>query len=303
MPHVNVNYKMYLPGGHHRQPRNIAVEVSLIPQGAGADVTNPGAYTPPFFPQLPYNLGGANTGMSKLLFWNVTDGTTGQVLKPAAFTQQVGQYPLNITGWYWPISGPSWPGPGSGIIDDAFSASLGQFIDDTFVNVTSNPALTNDANVSGSVPTTNAAVTLEAYATVASTTEPFRQWILNDGIMPIGNRTLNVPKGTDGIAIAVYQAGDKVVTRVKDPHAYEVGPALILGGVRVDGGGIAIIGGVPHPVDPWGPIMEQLARSANVATQAKSMSKEAGAGALKAAAQDAIATIKAAMPELEKQAK
>ena len=67
MPHVTVYYKMYLPAGHHRQPRNASADVTLAPT-AGSDVPNPGSYTPPFFPQLPYDLGGGNAGMAKLLF-------------------------------------------------------------------------------------------------------------------------------------------------------------------------------------------------------------------------------------------
>ena len=89
MPHVTVSYEMYLPGGHHRQPRNVSIDLDLAPT-AGGDVPNPGSYTPPFFPVLPYTLGGG-TGLAKLLFWNVTDGTHGEVLPPAAFNQAVAQ--------------------------------------------------------------------------------------------------------------------------------------------------------------------------------------------------------------------
>ena len=193
MPHVTVNYEMFLPGGHHRQPRNASIELNLAPT-AGGDVPDAGIYTPPFFPQLPYTFNGGN-GMAKLLFWSVTDGSNGQVLPPASFNQTVGSSPLNITASYFPISGPGqWGGPGTAIIDDAFSANLGRFIDDTFVDVTSDPTLTNDANVIGIVPT-NVAETLVAKSPVPSTGEPFAQWILNDGLMPINSATLNVPRG------------------------------------------------------------------------------------------------------------
>lgn len=299
MPHVTVYYKMYVQAGHHRQPRNANSEFTLAPS-AGSDVPNPGSYTPPFFPQLPYDTGGGNAGLAKLLFWNVTDGTTGQVLPPAAFDQPVAAFPLTITGWYWPITGPaSGGGGGTAIIDDAFSAALGHFIDDTFVTVTSHPALTNDANVIGVVPTTNAE-TLEAKASVVSTTEPFRQWILNDAMMLVDAKTLNVPQGTDGIAIAIYQAKEPIVFRPKDHSA---GPGIIIGGVAVDGGGWFIIGGVPHPVDPWGPLIARLAQSATVATNARGLEKKNAANVVKAAAQDALNAIKDALPALQKRAK
>ena len=295
MPHVSDFYKMYLPAGHHRQPRNANVSMDLAPQ-SGGDVTNPGIHTPPFFPELPYTIPGGS-GMAKLLFWSVTDGTHGQVLPPTAFTQQVGANPLTITGWYFPISGPGTGGGGSAIIDDAFSAALGHFIDDTFVTVTSDPSLTNNANVVGVVPTANA-VTLEASASVLSTPEPFSQWILNDAMMPVGTKTLDVAKGTNGIAIAIYQKMEPLVVR---PPYYEIG-GTIIGGVAVDGGGYIIIGGKPHPVDPWGPLMVRLMTTALVTVQARGMDKKFGGQVQKLAAQDALAAIKAAIPELEKQA-
>ena len=55
----------------------------------------------------------------------------------------------------------------------------------TFVNVTSDPTLTNDANVIGVVPT-SVAETLMANNSVASTSEPFVEWILNGSFMPGG---------------------------------------------------------------------------------------------------------------------
>src|SRR5262249_12853883 len=174
MAHVSVHYKMYIPGGHHRQPRNTSAEIDLGPSGE-FDVANPGNATPNYFAQLPYTLG-AGSGIAKLIFWSVTDGTNGKVYGAGPLTQPVGANPLTIPAWYWPISGPGVPGGSSAIIDDAFSANQGRFIDDTFVTVTSNPALTANANVIGIVPT-SAAQTLVAAHSVTSTSEPFSQWI------------------------------------------------------------------------------------------------------------------------------
>jgi len=243
MPHVTVNYEMFLPSGHHRQPRNTSIELNLAPT-AGGDVSNPGIYTPPFFPDLPYTLGGGS-GIANLLFWSVTDGTTGQVLPPSSFNQTVGGSALTITAWYFPVSGPGVPGGGSEIIDDAFSANLGRFIDDTFVDVTSDPTLTSDANVIGIVPTT-VAETLVARSPVASTGEPFAQWILNDGLKPVKNTTLLVPKGTDGIAIAIYQQPQQSTHPTFNPNQYAIWQYVDYG-TMVDGG--------PHP---WNPFINQL---------------------------------------------
>jgi hypothetical protein len=262
MPHVTVNYEMFLPGGHHRQPRNASIELNLAPT-AGGDVSDGGFYSPPFFPQLPYTLP-AGGGAANLLFWSVTDGTNGQVLPPAAFNQQVASLPLTITAWYFPISGPGIGGSGvTAIIDDAFSASLGQFIDDTFVNVTSDPTLTNDANVIGIVPT-KVAETLTATSPVPSTGEPFYEWILNDGMKAAGDTTLHVPAGTNGIAIAIYQKPANVSISKSNLGQYATWQWVDYG-TMVDGG--------PHP---WNPFVNQLMAALAVAGAAKGFEQKIG---------------------------
>jgi hypothetical protein len=202
MPNVTINYKMFLPGGHHRQPRNTSVDLDLAPT-AGGNYQTGSPCTPVYFPKLPYD---PASDMAQLQFWNVTDGTAGHVFPPDPLTVPVGSSPLWITAWYYPISGPG-VGNGSVIIDDAFSANSGNFIDDTFVDVTSDPSLTSDANVIGVVPT-KVAETLKAKVSVPSTSEPFSRWILNSAFMQMGTTTLEVPAKTSGIAIAVYQKPD-----------------------------------------------------------------------------------------------
>jgi hypothetical protein len=243
LPHVTVNYEMFLPGGHHRQPRNASIDLNLAPT-AGGDVPNPGTYTPPFFAELPYTLNGGD-GLAQMLFWSVTDDSQGQVLPPAPFDQTVGTSPLTITAWYYPVSGPGVGGDGSLILDDAFSANLGRFIDDTFVDVTSDPTRTNDANVSGFV-LTNVAETLVAKSSVATTTEPFSRWIFNDGLKPVNNTTLQVAKGSGGIAIAIYQQPSQARRPSLNPNQYAIWQWVDYG-TMVDGG--------PHP---WNPYVNQL---------------------------------------------
>jgi len=281
MPHVTVNYEMFLPGGHHRQPRNTSIELNLAPT-AGGDVPDPGIYTPPFFPQLPYTLNGGN-GMAKLLFWSVTDGIDGQVLPPASFDQTVDASPLTITAWYFPISGPGTGGGGSAIIDDAFSANLGRFIDDTFVDVTSDPTLTNNANVIGVVPT-NVAEALAAKNSVASTLEPFAQWILNDGLMPVSATTLQLTKGTTGIAIAIYQQAAQVVRQRFNPNQYAIWQWVDYG-TMVDGG--------PHP---WNPFVNQLMAGVALAAAVKGVDEKLRGELAKVAVQQ----IKLAAAAIEK---
>jgi hypothetical protein len=234
MPHVTVRYKMHVPAGHHRRPRSNAADLTLA-QTAGSDVPNPGSYTPPFFAQLPYDLGGH--GLARLLFWNVTDGTHGQVLAPTPFDQTVAENPLTITAWYVPVAGPGVAAPG--IICEAFSAALGRFVDDTFVTVTGGPgvhdaALTGDANVIGFLPT-DVDRRLQASLTLTSTTEPFGRWIVNDTGMPLDDATLGVKEGDKGIAVAVYQTTDPVVTRPRVPSQAYYQAGILVGGVVVHG--------------------------------------------------------------------
>jgi hypothetical protein len=293
MPHITANYKMYLPGGHHRQPRNLNAELTLAPPSGGDT-----PFSPPYFPQLPYTWGGGD-GLAKLLFWSDTDGTTGIIRPPQPFDIPAAATARTVTGWYYPTSGPGMNGNGTAIIDDAFSAAQGRFIDDTFVDVTSDPTLTANANVVGVVPT-NSAETLVAKTHVTSTTEPFSQWILNDTLMPVGDATLSVPQGADGIAIAVYQKGN---FRIPERENYaEV--VRILWGIINDASG-AILG--PHgpvPVDPgWGKLIERLAASGGIAARSGGLEAKLGTQLRGLAAQDAIEAISLALPQFEKMAK
>jgi hypothetical protein len=204
-----------------------------------------------------------------------------------------------VTGWYYPISGPGGGDGPSGILDDAFSAAKGGFIDDTFVDVTSDPSLTNDANVVGFVPTA-ADQTLVAKGHVVTTSEPFSQWILNDQLMTVGDTTLQVPQGTDGIAIAVYQQGD---FRFRRPDNYEEF-VRILWGIINDAPGAVLGPHGPVPVDPgWGKLIGQLVASGGVAARSGGLHSKLAARVRGLAAEDALEAIRQAMPELEKLAK
>jgi hypothetical protein len=293
MAHVSVHYKVYLTGGHHRQPRNTNSELEPNPSSE-VDVDDPGNITPLYIPQLPFVLNGQQA-FAQLLFWSITDGTNGQTYPAGPLTQPVGATPLVITAWYFPVGGG---GNGdTAIIDDAFSAAKGDFIDDTFVTVTSDPSLTNQANVVGIVPTKNAQ-TLEAAASVNSTTEPFSKWLSFGAGTPV-NRTINVPKGSVGIAIAIYERSD---LHLNLPHLDEKIGGTLLGGVSVDGGGSILINGVPHPVDPWGPLMISMVKASLTVAGSRSMSRKIGTEIRQLSARAVLESIKAIVPKIEKEA-
>lgn len=218
---VVINYWMFLPRDHHRRPRNTSIYLDLMPGGAPQDATG---VTPPFFEYLPYTLPGGGSGLARCLFWSITGGTNGEVRPPGRFYQPV-SVPLTITAWYFPISGPG-VGEGRAIIVDAFSANLGRFIDDDFVDVTSDPSLTHNANVIGVVPT-DRNLTLVARNSVSSTPEPFFEWILNERLMAAGDATLNIEKNTTGIAIAIYQYRQAPVFRQLIPSIWPLPPGSI----------------------------------------------------------------------------
>ena len=291
MAHVSVHYKIYLPAGHHRQPRNASAQIEPNPPSE-VDVATPGNITPLYIPQIPYTFQGKD-GLAQLLFWSVTDGTTGQVLPAGPLTQTVGSNPLTITAWYYPVGGPD---QDREIILDAFSAIKGDFIDDTFVAVTSNPSLTNQANVVG-VLSTSAALTLKASANVSSTAEPFNQWMsFNAGTATLD--TLSVPANANGVAIAVYQtpAG---FNPILPPGKGEAIYGTIIGGVAVDGGGWIIVNGHPHPVDPWGPLVVRLVQNAVMTIQAKQMDKRIRKEIIRLATEDAVIAVKEAIAHVE----
>ena len=291
MPHVSVHYKIYLSAGHHRQPRNSPYELEPNPSSE-VDVTDPGNIVPLYIPQLPYLSNGVPE-LAQLLFWSVTDGTNGHTYPAGPLTQSVGASPLTITAWYFPVGGG---GNGSTfIIDDAFSAIKGDFIDDTFVTVTTDASLTSDANVVGIVPTVKAE-TLQASATVASTTEPFSKW-LSFGAGTTSGNTINVPAKASGLAIAVYERSGTVLN--VPSRQYEVGGFLI-GGVAVDAGGAIVINGKPHPVDPWGPLVVSLTQASLIVVGSSSASRSLVSEGQQLAAKTALESIKQAIPRIEK---
>lgn len=294
MSHVSVHYKIYLAGGHHRQPRNASSQLEPNPPSE-VDVASPGNITPLFLPLIPYSIGSAS-GLAKLLFWSVTDGTEGHTFPAAPLTQPVGANPLVITAWYLPISGPGGSGDGSAIIDDAFSAAKGAFIDDTFVVVTSDAALTTQANVVGVLPTEKA-LSLQAMVSVASTTEPFAKW-LSFGAGDASGNLLQVPAGANGLAIAVYERSEGIRL---EPGRGETLAGTLIGAVAVDGGGAIIVGGVPHPIDPWGPLMVELAQASLAVAGSRGIEATLGTQVRQLVGESVMHALRQAVAGLEKE--
>ena len=257
MTHVVINAKRIgSPAGHHRQPRSGPTSSTLI-GGASTEAT-PGSVVHATAAELE--------GL-RFVFWSASDGIGGAVTTTSSIDQQVGDSPLTLTAWYYPVGGDGGPGD-SGYLIDAFSATLNDFVDDDFVTVTSDPSLTSTANVAGWVPT-KAAQVLTAYGSVHGG-QVFQSWL---GAASATGATASLAQGASGLAIAAYRAQQIAIPR---PGTDKRQGWLIFDGIDVDGGGFVIpIGGGPGgPVGPWGPFIERVGHLLQVGAHSSRLGKE-----------------------------
>ena len=258
MTHVDIASRLIQPAGHHRQPRSSTAWTALP---GGSSFESP---TSSFV-----NATASLVPDAQFVFWSASDGTGGQTTSSTSIHQQVGSTALAVTAWYLPVGGDDVPGP-SGYLLDAFSVAHGDFVDDSFVDVTSDPSLTSDANVIGWVPTLGTQ-TLAARGSVASTGEAFDQWI---GI-PANDRTATASEGASGFAIASYRKTEVRIPWVDVPREGWV----IFGGIAADGNGFVVPIGGGHgggPVGPWGPFMDRVVRAYATGVLASGMDSAEG---------------------------
>lgn len=256
MTAVTVDFRLINSAGHHRQPRTGPTWTPL-----------PGGYLTDSTPGTTAQATAGAVPNAIFLFWSASDGEGGAVTEGTTINQTVGSNPLTLTAWYLPVGGDGSGGPV--VLLDAFSLSIGDFVDDDFVTVTSDGSLTNQANVAGVVPTP-VAQTLEAFGSVHG--QQFVEWI---GTGTPSGQNLSLAGGASGFAIATYRTQKVALPRL-DPGRYLAG-WLLFGGVDVDGGGWVVpIGGGPGggPIGPWGPFVANLARLLNIGVSAHGLGKE-----------------------------
>ena len=70
----------------------------------------------------------------------------------------------------------------------------------------------------------------------------------------------------------------------------------------MDGGGQIVINGIPHPVDPWGPLVVQLVQAALTTAGSRGLSGRYGQQVRTLAARSVVESIRAALPNIEKEA-
>ena len=214
-------------------------------------------------PTIPWNdSSGAHTGF--FAFWSIAGGANGGVVDFNTLPQgvPVGSTDIVATAIY--IEGGGGNGePGAWI--DAFDVNQGIFVDDDFVNVSPDASLTAAANNDGWVPSASAENVL-AYSSIHAV--PFSEWHVFVGTETVSNTTLSIAAQTSAVAFAFYK------TPVSSgPPKIDRNFALqtwVSYGVMVDGGGPT--GG--GPVDPWGPLVMELAAGLMLAEAAKKVNTE-----------------------------
>lgn len=251
MPHVTTHYRVIVSAGHHRQPRNS--QKWLEPYPASNVEAIAGTPMNPFAPpQLAYADNGQNA-VANFLFWSAGDGTDGQTTTDQVLNTTVGNAALTLVAWYLPTGGIGNGQPG--YIIDAFSDALNDFVDDDFVAVAPDAALTHDANVVGWVPTAHAE-SLTAVPGSISTGETFERWIGGHPSQSVDGLSAE----ESGYALATFHKND--ITIPKQGNNAEQG-VIILWGIVNDAPGAVLGPNGPTPVDPgWGSFVQRVNRAA-----------------------------------------
>jgi hypothetical protein len=211
-------------------------------------VPNGGTYQAWASPSISWTDGGG-PHTAAFAFWSVTGADDGSsIVTSQAPTVNVAGTDVAVTAWY--IRGGGNGNGGPGVTIDAFDVNQGMFVDDDFVDVTSDPSLTIAANNDGFVPTPAASQDVRAYGSIHAV--PFEDWLVVSGEVTVANLDLLAPKDVSAIAFAFYHSPTS--PKIKAPGDRALG-TWVSWGVMVDGGGPTGRG----PVPPWNPFLLELA--------------------------------------------
>lgn len=260
MAHVVVKYRVYIGTGHHRRPRNAQswIDVPLSGGDFVAQAGTPITEGAPAFVAIV--LPGSTTPVTAgFAFWSRNGASQGSTQTSSQFNEIAGNEDLTLIAWFYlpPTAGDGGIGGGSAELIDAYSVSLGTFVNDDFVSVPSDPTLNVTANVDGAVPTA-VAEHVDAFASVASTGESFVEWVCaaSDPATVAGEH-LSLPAGDGGFAFATYAHRNSVV--IVPPRSQYAQEVTIITGIIDDSPGLIWVGGHPVPVDPgWGTLIGRL---------------------------------------------
>jgi hypothetical protein len=224
-------------------------------------------------------------------FWSITGAANGAFISTAqSLDANVGNSDVIVTAWY--IPGGGGPGTGTGIYIDAFDVNAGSFVDDDFVSVSPDAALTAAANNDGWVPTASAE-NINAFASLPE--GPFTSWNLFVGSENVSNEQLQAARQTNAMAFAFYQSSG-VGSPIRFQGQVPADSTWVSYGVMVDGGGPTGRG----PVDPWGPYLKDLAAGLALAQTAKLVQTELRSQVLALASKQILAAAQSITQHLEK---
>ena len=273
MPHVDVHSRVYLGAGHHRRPRNS--QPWIEPYSGSAFDPIPGT---PITETAPPSLNFVPPGSSAIAtatfaFWSRSSASAGATTTSTHFADTVGSENITLIAWYYlPGGGGTGGDGGTAELIDAYSVSLGTFIDDDFVTVPSDPSLASAANVDGVVPTT-VAETVDAFSSMASTAELFDEWVRSPDGGTAAGEVLSLPAGSNGFAFATYARRQVVIPKLPNDQ-YTTG-VIIITGIIDDSPGLIWVDGHPVPVDPgWGSLIAQIFTIAAISHDAGKLSRE-----------------------------
>jgi hypothetical protein len=264
MSNYTVDYIVYTPGHRHH---HAGTQTHLIPSANGQ--SNQGEHFPVFaFASLPYM--DANLPFA---FMSVVGNADDNHLYTAPGNKDIttGTNDIRITIVYAPQGGGDGHG-GPGVWVDAFNVDIGDFSDSDFMQVYTNNVLDNaetaSANDDGIVSSANPE-DMRAYPNVDSV--PFLEWSKVSGPL-VTNPDYQLAKSEGGIIFAFFQSNRRVANVPKGGNS---GWLYVSPGVLVDGGGLVIgSDGVPHPVDPWGPLVAHLMTAVGIVSLASNMNRE-----------------------------
>lgn len=183
-------------------------------------------------------------------FWFVKGGRDGNIISEAgsdtAGPVNVGSTPVEAAAIYIE-QGTGGGGTGSpGVFIDAFDVTTCTFVDDSFVEVISHPALSEIANLDGYIPSASQEQ-VQAFEEIHSS--PFREWRVVAGTERVEGQTLDIAVASSAIAFAYYTAP---VLNFRKPILGFLDWNEILYGITNDGDGLVIHvhGGVPGEPEP-----------------------------------------------------
>ncbi len=268
MPTVSAVDRIFTRAPHHRRPRSAAgaAWVDAEPVCVNPSMPGPGApYTVPCASPQPSTISwpdAAHTG--RFGAWTIGDGVYGRADGPTStITDRVGDRATTVAAWYYPAAVVDDTGGAGERLVDELLLTTQTLLDDDFVTVVGDPALTSQANTDGWVSTASARQ-LQARPTIGLL--QFDRWLFLGAGSPTpipGQTQFDVAAGTSGVALAAYLLPilDTVPSGVPPyvPHLV-LDEAVALQAVRNH-----------PPADPLGGTLAQLAANALIRDAASSL--------------------------------